>query len=55
MKKDRKIILNNRNNNVRVIIAMLKGVLWKRQITAKNKLQIYNSVVKITVTYGAEI
>ena len=38
----------------RAITAMLNTVLWKRQITIKNKLLIYNSIVKSTVTYGAE-
>ena len=34
---------------------MLNGVLWNRQITEKkNKLSIYNSMVKSTVRYGAE-
>ena len=33
---------------------MLNSVLWNRQITRKNKLLIYNSTVKSTVTYGAE-
>ena len=40
---------------VRAITAMLNSVLWNRQITIKNKLPIYNSIVKSTVTYGAEI
>ena len=34
---------------------MLNSVLWNRQITRKNKLLIYNSIVKSTVTYGDEI
>jgi hypothetical protein len=34
---------------------MLNSVLCNRQITSKTKLQIYNSTVKSTVTYGAEI
>ena len=33
---------------------MLNSVLWNRQITRENKLLIYNSIVKSTVTYGAE-
>ena len=33
---------------------MLNSVLWNRQITRKNKLLIYNSIVKSAVTYGAE-
>jgi hypothetical protein len=33
---------------------MLNSVLCKWQITRKNKLLIYNSIVKSTVTYGAE-
>ena len=33
---------------------MLNSVLWNRQIIIKNKLLIYNLIVKITVTYGAK-
>ena len=33
---------------------MLNSVLWDKQITRKNKLLIYNSIVKSTVTYGAD-
>ena len=33
---------------------MLNNALWNRQITRKNKLLIYNSIVKSPVTYGAE-
>ena len=33
---------------------MLNSVLWNRQITRKNELLIYNSIVKSTVKYGAE-
>ena len=33
---------------------MLNGVLCNRQITRKNKLLIYNSIVMSNVTYGAE-
>ena len=33
---------------------MLNGVLWNRQLTRKNKLLIYNSIVKSTVTCVAE-
>ena len=33
---------------------MLNSVMWNRQITRKYKLLIYNSIVKSTVTYGAE-
>ena len=32
----------------------MNGVLWNRQIRKINKLQIYNSILKGTVTYGAE-
>ena len=32
----------------------IRSVLWNRRITRKNKLLIYNSTVKSTVTYGAE-
>ena len=47
--------VKNRVNNGRAITAMLNGVLWNRQITRKkNKLQIYNSIVKNTDTDGAE-
>ena len=33
---------------------MLNSVFWNRLITRKNKLLIYNSIVKITVTYGTK-
>ena len=46
--------IKNRINKGRAIIAMLNSVMWNRQITRKNKLLIYNSVVKSTDTYGAE-
>ena len=47
--------IKNRINKGRVIIAMLTNIMWNRQITRKkNKLQIYNSIVISTVTYGAE-
>ena len=46
--------IKNKINKGRAVRSMLNGVLWNRQVTRKNKLQIYNSVVKSTVTYGAE-
>ena len=46
--------IKNRINKGRAVTAMLNSVLWNRQITRKNKLLIYNSIVKSTVTYGAE-
>ena len=45
--------VKNKINEGRAITAMLNGVLWNRHIT-RRKLQIYNSIVKRTVTYGAE-
>ena len=42
------------NNKGREITAMINSVLWNREITGENKLLIYNSIVKSTVTYGAE-
>ena len=47
--------IKNRINKVRAITAVLNGVLWNRQTIRKKKLQIYNSIIKSTVTYGAEI
>ena len=44
----------NRINKGRAVTAMLNSVLWNRQITRKNKLLVYNSIVKSTVIYGAE-
>ena len=41
-------------NKGRAVRAMLNSVLWNRQITRKNELLIYNSIVKSAVTYGAE-
>ena len=46
--------IKNRINKGRAVTSTLNNVLWNRQVTRKNKLQIYNSVVKSTVTYGAE-
>ena len=46
--------IKNRINKGRAITALLNSELWNRQITRKNKLQIYNSIVKITVTYRDE-
>ena len=33
---------------------MLNGVLWNRGITRRNKLQIFNLIMKIFVTYEPE-
>ena len=46
--------IKNRINKGRAVTAMLNNILWNRQITRKNKLLIYNSIVKSTITYGAE-
>jgi hypothetical protein len=46
--------IKNRINKGRAVTATLNSVLWNRQITRKNKLLIYNSTVKSTVTYRAE-
>ena len=46
--------IKNRIYKDRAVRAILNNVLWNRQITRKNKLLIYNSIVKSTVTYGAE-
>ena len=46
------IDIKNRINKSRAVTAMLNSILWNRQITRKNKLLIYNSIVKSTVTYG---
>ena len=46
--------IKNRINKGRAITTMLNGVLWKRNITRKNKLLIYSTIVKSNVTYGAE-
>ena len=43
----------NKINKSRAITAIINGVLWKRQITGK-KIQIFNSIVKSSVTYEAE-
>ena len=53
--KDRQDI-KYRINKRGAITAALKDVLWNRQIvvTTKNKLQIYNSIVESTDTYGGE-
>ena len=54
-KEDRQKYIKNRINNGRAVTAMLNSVLWNRKITRKNKLLIYNSIVKSTVIYGAGI
>ena len=46
--------IKNRINKVRAITAVLNGVLWNRQTIRKKKLQIYNSIIKSTVTYEIE-
>jgi hypothetical protein len=46
--------IKNRINKGSAITAMLNSVLWNRELTRKNKLLIYNSTVKSTITYGAE-
>jgi hypothetical protein len=38
--------MKNSINKGRAIPEMLNGILCKRQITIKNKLQIYNSIVE---------
>jgi hypothetical protein len=53
-KDNRKDDIKNKINKGRAVTAMLSSVLWNRQITIKNKLLIFNSIVKSTVTYGAE-
>ena len=40
------IDIKNRINKGRAITVMLNNVLWNRQITRKNRLLIYNSIVK---------
>ena len=46
--------IKNRINKGRAVTAMLNNVVWNRQVTRKNKLLIYNSIVKSTVTYGTK-
>jgi hypothetical protein len=47
-------MFKKRINKGRAITGILNGVLWNKQITREKKLLIYNSIVKSTVTYGAE-
>ena len=47
--------IKNRNNKGRATIIMLNSISWDRNITKEVKLKIYNSIVRSTVTYGAEI
>ena len=54
VKKQNKNDIKNRINKGRAITAILNCVLWNRKITRKKKLQIYNSISKRNVTYGAE-
>ena len=46
--------IKNRINKGRAVTAMLNSVLWNRQITRKKQLQICNSIVKSTLTHGAQ-
>ena len=47
--------IKSRINKGRATKEMLSGLLWKsKKITRKNKSQIYSSIVKGTVAYGAE-
>ena len=46
--------IKNRINKGTSVREMLNSIMWNRQITRKNKLLKYNSIVKSTVTYGAE-
>ena len=46
--------IKNSVNKGKAITAMLNSVLCNRQITRKNKWLIYKSIVKSTVTYGAD-
>ena len=47
--------INNRINKGRATITMLNSILWDKNIIKQVKLQTYNSIVRSTVTYGAEI
>ena len=47
--------INNRINKGRAVTAMLNSVLWIRQITRKNKLLIYNSIVKSSLLSHMEL
>ena len=47
--------INNRINKGRAVTAMLNSVLWNRQITRKNKLLIYNSIVKSSLLSHMEL
>ena len=46
--------IKNRINKGRATIAMLNSILWDRNIIKEIKLQIYNSIVRSTFTYGAK-
>ncbi|PSN39623.1 hypothetical protein C0J52_13800 [Blattella germanica] len=35
-------------------LSKLNNILWDRDITSKTKTNIYNSIVKSTITYGSE-
>lgn len=38
----------------RSVITMLNGVLWDKNIRIDTKLEIYKSIIRSTLTYGAE-
>ena len=45
--------INGRINKGRMAISKL-NILWDRDITIKTKTNIYNTIVKSTITYGSE-
>lgn len=47
--------IRERNAAGRRAIGMLNSIIWDRNIRKENKVKIYNSIVKSTITYSAEV
>ena len=46
--------INERINKGRSAISKLNGVLWDENISSKTKTTIFNTIIRSTMTYGAE-
>jgi len=47
--------INYRINRGPAAITKLNSILWDHDVTPKTKTHIYHAIVKITITYAAEI
>ena len=46
--------INERINKGRSAISKFNGVLWDQNISSKTKATIFNTIIRSTMTYGAE-